>query len=135
MSYIGVHLDNCRAVSFDWNSTMLVVVSGDGPNVCGHALLRAGNHYFHIAGPFNKPYFMTGNSYHRYLKESTKEELFQRRVFLPNAEGAQRKLEELSIKNWLWLGVPNNCVSYVEEIFKAGGANESLLSNCPVRWR
>lgn len=135
MSYIGIHLSCCSAVSFDWNHSILVVVSGDGPNVCGHALLRAGNYYFHIAGPFNRPYFMVGAGYRQYLKESGKEELFRRSVFLPDIEGAQRKLEELSVKNWLWLGIPNNCVSYVEEIFKAGGANDSLLSNCPVRWR
>jgi hypothetical protein len=135
VSYLGSYLEQCRAAAFDWNHAWLVVVSGDGPNVCGHALLKAGSFYFHIAGPFNRPYFMSESGYHQYLLEGGKSELFRRRVILSRHEGAQRKLEELSVKRWLWLGVPNNCVSYVEEIFQAGGASDSILSNCPVRWR
>lgn len=135
MSYIGLHLDNCRVVPFNWHSTWLVVVSGDGPNICGHALLGAGGYYFHIAGPFNRPYFMAQDGYRRYLDEGRKAELFRRRIILLDPAGAQRKLEELSVSKWLWLGIPNNCVSYVEEVLKAGGANDALISNCPVRWR
>jgi len=135
MSYVGRHLNQCRAVPFDWNDTWLVVVSGDGPNICGHALLRAGRYFFHIAGLHARPYYLSSGDYSHYLDVNAKQELFKRRVYLSDPQGAQRKLEELSAKPWLWLGVPNNCVSYVEEVFSAGGANESLLSNCPVRWR
>ncbi|SQF94675.1 Uncharacterised protein [Paucimonas lemoignei] len=135
MNYVGIHLDQCRVVPFAWHCTWLVVVSGDGPNFCGHALLKAGNFYFHIAGPFNRPYYMTESGYRRYITEGGKREIFRRLVPLSNPEGAQQKLEELSVGRWLWLGVPNNCVSYVEEIFNAGGANEAILSNCPTRWQ
>lgn len=135
MSYLGIHLNQCFAVPFDWRDTWLVVVSGDGPNFCGHALLRAGGYYFHIAGPFNRPYYMTEAGYRRYSSEGGKTELFRRHIHLPDPSGAQRKLEELSVKRWPWLVVPNNCVSYVEDILSAGGANDAILSNCPVRWR
>jgi hypothetical protein len=134
MSYVGIHLDSCQAVPFNWADTWLVVVSGDGPNVCGHALLRAGVFYFHIAGPLNRPYFMTEQKYHQYSLEGRKRELFRRKIILPYPAGAQRKLEDLSINRWLWLGIPNNCVSYVEEILEAGGADDSIVSNCPVLW-
>lgn len=135
MSYLGTHLNQCFAVPFDWHNTWLVVVSGDGPNMCGHALLRAGMFYFRIAGLHQRPYYMSESGYRGYLTEAGKQELFRRKVHLPDPEGAQRKLEELSAKQWLWLGIPNNCVSYVEELFRAGGANDAILSNCPVRWR
>lgn len=124
MSYVGIHLDSCQAVPFNWADASLVVVSGDGPNVCGHALLRAGVFYFHIAGPLNRPYFMTEQNYHQYSLEGRKRELFRRKIVLPNPAGVQLKLEGLSINRWLWLDIPNNCVSYVEEILEAGGTNE-----------
>jgi hypothetical protein len=78
---------------------------------------------------------MNENGYLRYKLECGKTELFRRKVTMPYPTGAQRKLEELSLKPWLWLVVPNNCVSYVEEIFHAGGASDSSLYNCPVGWR
>jgi hypothetical protein len=135
MSYLGIHLDTCRAIPFGWHNVSLVVVSGDGPNVCGHALIKAGFYYFHIAGLVARPYYMSQEGYRRYLAEANKTELFSRRVYLPDPDGAQKKLEELSIKPWHWFGIPKNCVSYVEELFSAGGSRESILSNCPVRWR
>jgi hypothetical protein len=58
MSYIGVHLEVCGVIPFNWDHTSLVVVSGDGPNVCGHALIKVGFYYFHIAGLASRPYFM-----------------------------------------------------------------------------
>lgn len=46
MSNVGIHLDSCQAVPFNWADTWLIVVSGEGPNVCGHALLRAGVFFY-----------------------------------------------------------------------------------------
>jgi len=135
MSFIGHHLNACMANLFDWHHTNLVVVSGDGPDICGHALIQAGANYFHISGLVARPYMMQESGYRRYLSEGSKTELFRRPVHLPSPEGAQRKLEKLSAEAWHWYGIPNNCVTYVEEIFRAGGASESILSNCPVRWR
>lgn len=78
---------------------------------------------------------MNDEGYDRYKREGAKRELFRRKVTMPNPQGAQRKLEELSLKPWVWLGVPNNCVSYVEEVFKAGGINDFSFINCPIGWR
>ena len=58
MSYIGLHLEFCGVIPFNWHNTSLIVVSGDGPNVCGHALIKVGFFYFHIAGLASRPYYM-----------------------------------------------------------------------------
>jgi hypothetical protein len=135
MNYVGRHLSSCNAVPFSWHSTWLVVVSGDGPNVCGRALLKAGFFYFHIDGWANRPYYLTEDDFQRYMMEAGKSELFRRQVHIRDPEGAQRKLEALSAKRWHWGAVPNNCVSYVEEILDAGGSNDWSLMNCPLLWR
>jgi hypothetical protein len=135
MSYVGRHLFSCNAIPFDWRHTWLIVVSGDGPNFCGHALLKAGFYYFHVDGWANRPYYLTEAEYRRYLTEGGKTELFKRSIYIPFPEQAQRKLEELSAKPWHWRIIPNNCASYVEDIFAAGGADDSILMNCPAFWR
>jgi hypothetical protein len=78
---------------------------------------------------------MPEDGYRRYLKENGKHELFRRKVPLKNPLGAQKKLEELSANRWQFMIIPHNCAAYVEEIFETGGADESILSNCPVRWK
>lgn len=134
-AYKGNHLFHCSIVPFHWRHTYLIVVSGSGPNFCGHTLIKAGFYYFHVDGLNVRPYYMDEAGYRRYLKENDKRELQRKWVPLSNPEGAQRKLEELSAKNWRWLVLPNNCASYVEEIFKAGGSRFNNLLNCPVtRW-
>jgi hypothetical protein len=122
-------------VPFNWRSAHLVVVSGTGVNFCGHAIINAGLYYFHIDGINDYPWYMSETGYKRYLKENDKKELARRFVPLSNPEGAQRKVEELSANRWRWLILPNNCVSYVEEVFKAGGSRINNLLNCPVtKW-
>jgi hypothetical protein len=136
MAYLGEHLYSCRSVPFDWNRVNLVVVSGTGPNFCGHAVVNAGNYYFHIDGPYDYPWYMNEPGFRRYLKENGKTELRRVRVPLPNPLGAQRKLEDLSARKWLWAVLPHNCASYVEEFFSAGGSKVSSLANCPVlQWQ
>ena len=132
MPYNGEHLQFCRAVPFDWKLANLVVVSGWGPNLCGHAVINAGLFYFHIDGPNDYPWYMDEAGYRRYLRENEKRELRRYRVALPNPEGAQRKMEELSARRWKWMVLPNNCATYVEEIFQAGGSNFSSRLNCPA---
>ena len=131
-TYKGVHLFHCSIIPFSWRHSYLIVVSGDGPNRCGHALIKAGIYYFHINGRNNRPYYMGEAGYRRYLKENGKTELQRKRVSLPNPEGAQRKLEELSAKPWGFRLFSHNCVNYVEEIFRAGGSRFNNLLNCPV---
>ena len=136
MSFNGHHLYSRRAIPFDWTSAHLVVVSGWGPNFCGHAVVNAGPFYFHIDGPNDFPRYFSQAEYHRYLRENEKREIRRVRVPLPNPEGAQRKLEELSARRWKWMVLPNNCATYVEEIFRAGGSSFSSTLNCPIGgWR
>lgn len=119
--------------SSDFKHTCAVIVSGDGPNLCGHALLHVGNSwYFHVAGRNSLPKFMHESGYQRYLKENGKREIRRWIVKLPNPQGAHLKLHELLKKNWLWLAVPNNCASFVEEVVQAGGSNAGMYFNCPA---
>ena len=134
-AYKGAHLPHCSAIPFNWKHTRLIVVSGDGPNVCGHVLVKAGAYYFHIQNDKSPPYYIGEDGYKRYLEENGKTELQNTKVWLKNPEGAQRKLEELSARNWRYFLFSNNCVHYVEEIFKAGGARFGNPLNCPrLKW-
>jgi hypothetical protein len=134
VTYLGEHLNQCRAVPFDWANTSLVIVSGSGPNPCGHAIANAGNFYFHVDGVRGYPWYFGQTGYQRYLRENGKRELRRRRVQLTNPDGAQNKLDELMSKKWTWLVLPNNCVAFVEEVFAAGGSKFSSYSNCPKVW-
>jgi hypothetical protein len=135
MTYLGERLLQCNAVPFNWAHTHLIVVSGSGPNLCGHAIINAGLFYFHVDGINDYPHYMPEVGYRRYLRENGKHELLRRHVPLKNPAGAQQKLEELSARRWRWMIIPHNCASYVEEIFAAGGSDESILTNCPVQWK
>lgn len=132
--YRGEYLRTWRAIRFPWSQSNAVVVSGAGPNFCGHAMLNAGHHYFHIDGLHDYPLYMDEIGYKRFLKENGKREISRHPVSLSNPEGAQRKLEELSAKRWLWLILPHNFAAYIEEIFRAGGSKSGIFSNCPVAW-
>lgn len=117
----------------DFTHTCAVIVSGDGVNMCGHALLHVGDSwYFHVAGRNNLPRFMHESGYMRYLKENGKREYGRWIITLPNPAGAHRKLDELLAKKWLWLVVRDNCVSFVEEVVQAGGSKAGMYFNCPA---
>jgi hypothetical protein len=108
------------------------VVSGSGINACGHLLLHVDNRYYHIGRIHSHPLTMNQFEYERYLKENRKTEIYRKRIYIKNKTAASNKLNESLKKRWLWGGIPNNCVSFVEEIAKAGGSNFGLLTNCPV---
>lgn len=74
---------------------------------------------------------MGEHGYQRYLKENSKREIRRWIVPIPNLHAAHRKLEELLARQWLWLALPKNCVSFVEEVVKAGGSNAGMYLNCP----
>jgi len=131
--YEGDVLIQCPLKPFDFQHTCAVIVTGDGPNFCGHALLHtAGGWYFHVAGRNNLPKFMREDGYLRYLKETGKSEIRRWLVKIPNPAGAHAKLEELMSKRWLWLVLPNNCVSFVEKVVQAGGSSAGMYFNCPA---
>ena len=131
MSFQGEVLETCIPLPFA--NTACIIVSGDGPNICGHALLFTDGHYFHIAGFYDRPMHMDEEGYKRYIAESGKRELGRHRPFIRNPSLAYMKLTELLIKPWLWGVLPNNCIVFVEEVLQAGGAtNFGIYSNCPV---
>lgn len=130
--YIGDEMVRCPLKSADFKHTCAVIVSGDGVNACGHALLHVGNGwYFHVAGLNNLPRFMNEDGYIRYLRENEKREYRRWIVNLTDPAKAHQKLEELLSKKWRWLAVRDNCVSFVEEVVKAGGSSAGMYFNCP----
>lgn len=134
MAYLGERMYSCHKL-YTWTQAHIVVVSGSGPNVCGHTLLNAGQLYFHIDGLYQYPWYFDDSGYRRYLKENEKTEIFRRHVKIPEPVKAQRKLEELSVAKWPWGGTVNNCVTFVEDILAAGGSKDFSLTNCPVLWK
>ncbi len=136
MAYEGLHLTGCRARPFRWSDTYIVIVSGARWNPCGHTVLNSGGrggYYFQIAGDgYEKPFCMDETGYRRYLKEAKKMELRRQRVMVPNPLGAQKKLDTLMSKRWLWGVLPHNCATFAEEVLQAGGAKIGITFNCPA---
>lgn len=131
--YDGEELVVCPLHKSAFKHTCAVVVSGDGPNFCGHALLHVGDSwYFHIAGGYKIPKFMHESGYMRYLKENNKHEIRRWFIKLPDPEGAHAKLHEMINKRWLWGILPNNCATFVEEVLQAGGSHAGVYLNCPT---
>jgi hypothetical protein len=131
--YEGDIMTKCLLKPFDFKHTRAVIVSGYGINFCGHTLLcTGGGWYFHVAGKYDVPRFMREDGYMRYLRENGKHEIRRWIVKIPNPAGAHAKLEELLAKQWRWLVLPHNCVSFVEEVVKAGGSDSGMYFNCPA---
>ncbi len=131
--YVGDILRYCDPGLVDFSRTQAVVVSGMTP--CGHMILNTGGlrgWYFHVARWRCYPRYMGFAGFLRYLRENKKSVLIRRRVTVPNPSAAALKLEELTAEQWTWGVLPHNCVSFVEEILQAGGADFGLISNCPV---
>jgi len=76
--------------------------------------------------------YMTEAGYRQYLKDTRKRELRRRPLNLPNPAQAYLYLEGLLAEKWTWAVLPNNCVSFVEEVIKAGGGDWGSYSNCPA---
>lgn len=138
MAYNGEIIRSCGVIEMDLTRAYAIVVSGDGPNACGHMLLNTGGstsgrggNYFHVAELRDHPKYMSQSGYERYLQENGKSELGRYRVRLPNPQAAADRLEELLSERWTWMVVPNNCVDFVEVVLQAGGADFGLISNCP----
>lgn len=122
-----------HAGALTFTTVEAVVVSGSGPNLCGHMLLRVDGFYFHVAGVYDYPRVMTESGYRHYLASNTKTELS--RVVTPVVDrgSAKNQLLLLLQEKWLWLVVPNNCADFVEEVMQAGNVDFGLISNCPVQ--
>jgi hypothetical protein len=135
MSYTGEILNACGVINIDCSSVAVVAVSGDGPNICGHLLIKTGgsggSKYFHVSDLRGYPRYMSESGYRQYLRQAGKTELRRIHLSLPDPQGAFLYLEGLMAKKWTWLLVPNNCVAFVEEVIRAGGGTWGSYSNCP----
>lgn len=134
LPYIGDLMRHCFLRPSHFRHAYVVIVSGDSVNFCGHALLHIGGSgwYFHVAGFNEEPRFMNEAGYRRYLNEGGKREIRCWLVAISDPLGAHRKFEELLAKRCQWLLLPNNCVSFVEEIVFAGGSKAHMHYNCPT---
>ncbi len=137
MGYEGEVVVACPPVAYLVHEVQVVVVSGAAWNPCGHAILYSkhnGGRYFHVAGAiYGYPRTMDELQYQRYLRENGKHEIRRQWVVLRDPFAAHRRLEQLLSKGWFWAVLPHNCVSFAEEVVKAGGSDTGLFSNCPSR--
>ena len=129
--FLGKSFISYNALSFSFVEA--VVVSGDGPNFCGHMMLRVDNYYFHVSGVYNYPMYMMASQFDTYMKQNGKTELFRTRRVLRDKNAARDKLKKLLSEKWLWLIIPNNCTDFVEEVIGAGENDFGLISNCPTQ--
>jgi hypothetical protein len=133
MAYIGDVKIAGGGIPLDLSRVAVVEVTGDGVNVCGHALLFIhSGYYFHVAGLRDYPRYMNDSGYRRYLAGHGKREVARRSMSLPRPYDAASHLDLLMASRWTWLLVPNNCVAFVEEVIAAGGGSWSSVSNCPA---
>jgi hypothetical protein len=140
---MGYHGDvlNYTPADLDFSTVYAVIVSGDFPNPCGHALLFVpttkalssdDGYYFQVAQAYGFPLIMRTSDYGRYLLDNTKREITRYAVSISNPQGAFNKLILLMGKKWVWGVLPNNCAAFVEDIVSAGGSSAGLYSNCPT---
>jgi len=141
MAYEGELLHAGGTLTIDLGRATVIAVSGSGPNFCGHLMLHAqsnmGGYYFHVAtgdqyaGIHGYPRYMNEDGFQRYLSENQKSVLRRVPMPIPDPAAARTKLESLMSERWTWGVLPNNCVSFVEEVIAAGGGTWASASNCP----
>ena len=138
--HCGADILDYKPSDLDFSVVYAVVVTGDFPNPCGHALLFVpkafpvypdNGSYFQGAGVYTYPRVMNPEGYRRYLRETGKSEITRYAVPLKDPNAALLKLVDLMGKKWLWLVLPHNCAAFVEEVVSAGGSTAGLYSNCP----
>ena len=125
-----------QGIRLDWSQAAFVVVSGSQTNPCGHALLYVGGgfgHYFHVPGIprwYERPFYISGPDFPRYLSTSGKREIGRKKLNIPCPAQAEAKLRALMEAKWAYGVLPQNCVSFVQEVAKAGG-NKWDFNNWP----
>ena len=131
LGYAGIFFNDFSSLRI--NEVEVVVVSGDGPKICGHMLLFAKPFYFHVAAIRDYLYYFRSNEFQRYIAENNKVELFRLKRSLHKTELAKNKLKTLLHKKWIWGVIPNNCADFVEDVVGAGEGDLNLISNCPTK--
>jgi|GEM_PF-739302 hypothetical protein len=125
-----------------------VLVSGDSPNVYGHALVHCTggtDAYFHVIGDpdsanwkyivgglawglgsriTGKPRYMDGAGYSRYLSETGKTEWGRIAANLTNAGGASSFLKKRCLETWFWGAVAHNCMTFVRKVITEGSGTQ-----------
>jgi len=118
-----------------WDNATMVVVSGSGPNPCGHALLRIGEpgdqHYFHTDALRDRPFYMDETGYQTYLQQEGKTQLHEEPINVRNPQATHQALNESITQKHLWTALPTNCVTYIEDIIRKGGEPDYDPYNCP----
>lgn len=137
MAYIGERMTVCDPKILAFSDANAVLVSGDGINVCGHAILQTigspARHYFQVtAGIYDYPTYMDEAGFERYMKENGKKLWMIAPGNLKDALPAQLLLSKLMAEKWVWGVLPHNCVTFVEKIIQAGGGEFGLNLNCAV---
>ena len=113
---------NLETIDF-MQASYLVGVSGI--TKYGHGLLRVRNYYFHVDQAWGiYPKWMSHTEYTtRYIPENKKTEWFQFRIpDITNPIGALQELKRRLKTTYIWTPALNNCVSFAEYIFEAGGS-------------
>lgn len=139
--FSGYHADQCINYNQFAPTFEVVVVSGSGPNICGHALLCINRqYYFHTDAFHAPPKVMNSIGYKEYLRTNNKLEFGRINVKVSNPKAIFAKLSQLSIENWSWLGLWHNCYSFVEAVLEPGKLENAINFNvmfydinCPRR--
>lgn len=150
MSFLGYPNKRPQLESLDFSQVSVVFVDNVGDfNPCGHVLLYVGGgfgHYFHKPGlsvgfdgkldlkgegPLKQSvHYFDGTEFSKYLSTDGKKETYRIKINLSNPDKAKAELENyLSSPTW-YLLLPQNCVTFVENILIAGG-HSGNLNQCP----
>lgn len=72
--------------------------------------------------------------YLEYLSANSKQEVYRVEVPFTNPAGLKDYISKITSEKWRWLGIPNNCYSFVEEVLDSAGAIGSYHKtfNCPL---
>jgi hypothetical protein len=131
----GSEMDACDVKLFRFKEVYLIVVTGQGPNICGHSLLNFGGKdgfYVHVTGIVEKPRIMSESQYQTYLRAYTKQELLREKINLGFPEKSISYLEKLLSEDWNYKLLFHNCSHFVEKILQAGGYSIYIPTHCPI---
>lgn len=124
-----------RLSAADFKDRCFVVgVSGIPINPCGHVLLEVGGFYFHVSrlGSRN-PQWMDFAGLKRYFRENDKALLYREPVDdVVTPAKSLAHLGTLLRKRWTFGGVYNNCVTFAEDVVRAGYSQWDLEPHTPV---
>lgn len=131
--YDGEEISYCDPNAFASGRGEVVVVSGDGINICGHVLLNVvGFGYRHLRGETARPrYLRTSLGFDRYLRENQKRVYGRYSFEFSSPACATRRYCHLIAEYWKYGLIRHNCASFVRSILSAGGISGNFPVQCP----